>query len=64
MKRRSLASNARPTGRMHPPGQAVRLGFVKTLMVALVLVDGSTGWPSLPQMILLKRYPSGGERFL
>ena len=38
-------SNARPTGRIQLRGQRDRSGFVIMSMAAVVLLDGSVGWP-------------------
>ncbi len=47
INKRSLLSQAKPVGRKQPLGQLPRLEFCMMLTAAVVLVDGSTGWPSL-----------------
>jgi hypothetical protein len=63
MRLLTLGSHANPTGRKHPDGHALLFGFCITLTSAERLLDGCTGCPSGPKSILLRRYPSAGERF-
>lgn len=59
----SLESNASVVGRKHRDGQLALLELERILKAVVVLVAGSTGWPSLNSM-RESLYPSDGWRFL